>query len=210
MSEDSENRRRSRLRWITLGEAVAIAAVLISALGLYTSWQDRRSDAADKAQASASAKAAHIFSVHATTARGGATLALAPIAEEQSIQSQRIAFPAALGVAPVETTGDPRIDAAWLADGLKKARHEAGMKDATAGDARLPIAITTTYLDDGTVRTDRALYDLGYAIEGHFLIGSSVRLRGLSLIARGADPARIDALWAARSAQPTISPGSKK
>ncbi len=199
MSDDPEERRRSRLRWVTLGEAVAIAAVAISGLGLYQGWQDRDARRAEHAQEARAAGKARVLSLRATAQRDGAVLALAPLVDGQSIQSQTIRFPAALGVAPVETAGDPRIEAGWLADGLKKARHAAGMKDATAGDARLPVAIETRFLDGGDVHADRAVYDLGYAIEGRFLLGGTVRLRGLSLVARGAGQARIDALWQARA-----------
>ena len=49
MSEASERKRRSRLRWITLGETVAIAAVAISGLTFWNSYQDRRDARAEKA-----------------------------------------------------------------------------------------------------------------------------------------------------------------
>lgn len=196
----NDDRRRARLRWVTLGEAVAIAAVVISGLGLYQGWQDRHAEQAEHAQEAQAAGKARVLSLRATAQRDGAVLALAPLADGQSIQSQTIRFPAALGIAPVDTAGDPRIEAGWLADGLKKARHAAGMKDETAGDARLPVAIETQFLDGGDVRSDRAVYDLGYAVAGRFLLGSTVRLRGLSLVARGAGQARIDALWKTRAA----------
>ena len=39
MSESSEEKaRRARLRWISLGEAIAIAALVISGLGLWHEW----------------------------------------------------------------------------------------------------------------------------------------------------------------------------
>jgi hypothetical protein len=38
MSE-SESERRRRLRWITLGELIAIAALIVSALGVWISYK---------------------------------------------------------------------------------------------------------------------------------------------------------------------------
>src|SRR3546814_3299470 len=38
--------------------------------------------------------------------------------------------------------------------------------DASKGDERLPVAITTRYLADGALQSDVALYDLGYVLEG--------------------------------------------
>jgi flagellar basal body-associated protein FliL len=40
MSEKSEEQaRRKRLRWISLGEAIAISALVISGLGLWREWR---------------------------------------------------------------------------------------------------------------------------------------------------------------------------
>ena len=40
-SPETEAQRRSRLRWITLGEAIAIAALVLSGLGLWHEWNKR-------------------------------------------------------------------------------------------------------------------------------------------------------------------------
>src|SRR5205809_518309 len=39
MSQTSEEKRKSRMRWVTLGEAIAIAALIVSGLGLYREWK---------------------------------------------------------------------------------------------------------------------------------------------------------------------------
>lgn len=180
--------RRVPVRWVTLAEAVAIAAVAISGLTLYNSWHDR-----EPAPVPAIKATTQILVLRATADREGSRIALNPVRPTQVIQSQTIAFPRALGVVAVETTGDPRIEADWLADALKKARGKP-----QAGDRRLPILLTTLYVEDGVTRTDCALYNLGYAIEEGGLFGSShLRLRGLSLIGRqaGRDRRRLDAMW---------------
>ena len=77
----------------------------------------------------------------------------------------------------------------------------------TAGDERLPVAITSQFIADGTTLTDVALYDVGYVLEGRFLGGSKLRLRGLSRIGRAdakTAQARIDAIWKGR--QPANAP----
>ena len=71
----------------------------------------------------------------------------------------------------------------------------------TAGDERLPVAITSQFIADGQTLGDVALYDVGYALEGRFLGGSKLRLRGISRIGRGdarTAQARIDAIWRER------------
>jgi hypothetical protein len=39
MTESSEEKARRRLRWISLGEAIAIAALVVSGLGLWREWR---------------------------------------------------------------------------------------------------------------------------------------------------------------------------
>jgi len=188
-----------RRRWITLGEVLAVVAVIISALTLWNNWSARSdSETARNAEARrASARAVTL--VLTATASGDRALALKPASTEQSVQSQTIAFPTALGAAPAETTGEPRIEAAWFESALKKARGKAGLPDDSRGDERLPVAITTRFLVDGEAHEDVALYDIGYTISGRWLSGHSVTLRGLSLVSRvrnGNAQAMLDARWA--------------
>lgn len=186
-----------RRRWITLGEILAVIAIVISALTLWNSWSERSdSKAAKSADAQqASARAATLV----LTAKGGdRTLALKPADEEQSVQSQKILFPTALDAAPAETTGEPRIEAGWFENALKKARESAHLSDNSRGDERLPVVITTQFLADGVQHEDVALYDIGYTISGRLLAGHSVKLRGLSFVSRiksGDGQDRLDGRW---------------
>jgi hypothetical protein len=173
-----------RRRWITLGEVLTVIAVVISALALWNSWSERtESEASKRAEARQSTTRAGTL-VLIATASGEHELALKPASAAQSVQSQTIAFPTALGVEPADTTGEPRIEAGWFEGALKKARGKAGQPDDSRGDERLPVAITTRFLVDGDPHEDVALYDVGYTISGHWLAGHSVTLRGLSLVSR--------------------------
>jgi hypothetical protein len=208
MSEsESEAKRRSRLRWITLGEAVAIAAVLISAVGLWQSYQDRREDRAEKAAETARVTSPQPFYLRATADADGSTLTFAPVAADHVIQGQAIRFPPSFKLSPVTTTSDARIETGWFADALKADRKTRQLPDETQGDERLPVMIETDYLAGGQPLKARAYYDIGFALEGHFLRGSSVKLRGLSLIAKASgDDAAADqhlaTLWDARAGKP--------
>ncbi|AGH50496.1 hypothetical protein G432_13890 [Sphingomonas sp. MM-1] len=193
-----------RRRWITLGEVLAVLAVAISALTLWLNWSQRRGEAVEKAAQSTreTARAATLVLGAAPEDRG-ARLAIRPVSPSQSVQSQTIRFPAAIGADPVETTGEPRIEARWFDAGLKKARNRAGLPDDSRGDERLPVLIETRFLVDGEAHDDIAVYDIGYTIRGQMLSGHQVTLRGLSLVKRikggaGADkagPAALDARW---------------
>jgi len=187
-----------RRRWITLGEVLAVIAVIISALTLWNNWSERSdSKAAESAVAErASAKAAAL--VLTTADIGKRSLTLKPAAAEQSIQSQEILFPTALGAASARTTGEPRIEVSWFEHALEKAREAARLPDNSRGDERLPVAIVTRFIVDGDPHEDVALYDIGYTISGRLLGGHSVELRGLSFVTRvkkGAAQAKLDARW---------------
>ena len=199
--QDKAEQARIRRRWVTLGEVLAVAAVAISGLTLWNSYTDRQDARVEKAGEAARATVVNrTLLLKATADRDAGRLDLLPLRAEQSIQGQTIAFPTALGLAPVDTTGDARIERGWFDDALVRARKAIGLEAETRGDERLPVLLTTRYLADGVPVTDRAIYDIGYATDTAFLSGTDVRLRGLSLVARVKDDGirRIDRLWAAK------------
>ena len=184
MNETPEERREAakiRRRWISLGEAVAVAAVLISAATLWNSYAERKSAEADRtAAAQKEGKVEAALVLRARSAEEGKRLTLEAVDPDQVIQSQRVILPSALGVQPIETAGDPRIEARWLSDALKKTEAQR----TTAGDLRVPVAIVSRFTSKGEMHSAAAVYQLAYVREGHLLGGSSIRLRGLSLVGR--------------------------
>lgn len=207
MSETPQERAeaaRVRRRLLNLGEVIAILAVIISGLTLWNSYRERTNAEAEHAQESRqTAKKATTLILKATPDKEGKTLALAPRADEQAIQSQTIYFPAKLGVSPAETSSDARIEKNWFESALVSARKEAGAK-AAPGDARMPVLIETHYLTDGDAHVDRAVYEVGYVTSHSLIGGTDVHLRGLSRTgpAKSADAGQkqIDAIWATRMA----------
>lgn len=197
-------RRKSRLRWITLGEAVAVAAVMISGLGLWMNYQDRQDSRAEKQAETARSTTHAPFYLKAQANSAGSMLTLTPVGADDVIQGQTIRFPPSFGLSAVTTTSDSRIEADWFANALKADRKTRQLPDETHGDERVPVMIETDYLAGGDALKARSYYDVGYALEGHFLGGSTVRLRGLSLIGQAArqdGPAdqRLAAMWEARA-----------
>ncbi|MGZ8283397.1 MAG: hypothetical protein ACXWUN_10675 [Allosphingosinicella sp.] len=195
---------RTRRRWLTLAEILGVAAVLISGLTLWNNYQQRTGEEADKAAERRQAQAAaQALLLRGTADRAGRRIDIAPADSAQTIQDQRILFPTALGVDPVETVSEPRIESGWFARALLRLRGEAA---AGSGDARLPVAIETSFFSDGTLHRDVALYDLGYRIEeGGLLEGDDVRLRGLARVepvAPARARARHDARWRSRPPAP--------
>ena len=197
-TQEQSEARAIRRRWITLGEAVAVAALVISGLTLWNSYAERKSSEVEQAQqASHSDVVAQSLRLKAARTDKDRRLDLTAVRDDQVIQSQTIRFPASLGLSAVDTAGDARIEASWFEDALKKARSAAGRKETTAGDERLPVEIVTRFSVDGADHVDDSLYDVGYGVEGHFLAGSSVLLHGLSRNGAAAahGQAEIDRRW---------------
>ena len=198
-----------RRRWITLGEVLAVAAVVISALTFWNGYSERTANEAERAVADAE-KAAERKDAAARTQRSrlgwaapdeGRPRALAPLDVGQAVQNVAIAFPTALRADPVDAVIAPRIEARWLTQAARAARDAEG-DSVPSGDRRLPVAITTRFVSGGETYSDTTLYDIGYRLEGGGLLGGAdARLTGLSLIARvpaAEAQTRLDALWSER------------
>ena len=188
MAGDSPAQRRRR--WLTLGEVIGVLALLVSAASLWDAHLDRVADRSKAAQAPGIAVKPLMLASSASD--DGRTLTITSPGSERVIQTQTIMFPAALGIATVDTVGSPRIEAGWFSNALNKLPHQSDKP------GRLPVAIVTHYLDDGTPREDTAIYDIGYRWRSR-LIGNDVpAMEGITLVARGATKlqARLDARWA--------------
>ncbi|WP_294395223.1 hypothetical protein [uncultured Sphingomonas sp.] len=191
---------RVRRRWLSLGETVAILAVVISALTFWNTWRERTNNEAEKAaEVASSSRRASTLTLGATPDKGGHRLSLVPRGEAQAVQSQTVYFPTPLKVTPADTSGDARIERDWFDSALVDAREAAKVAERP-GDSRLPVLIETRYLTDGDPHVDRAVYEVGYATSHSLLGRTSIELRGLSRIGAASSIAagqkRIDGLWA--------------
>ncbi|MEA3002972.1 MAG: hypothetical protein QOH81_1760 [Sphingomonadales bacterium] len=189
-----------RRRWITLGEVLAVIGVLISALALWNSYAERRSNEAERTAEKAEKGA--VSRILLLKASGdGKRLTLAPRDSAQIIRSQAILFPSPLET-KVDEVVEPRIEASWVRQAVKKA-HDLGRKaPKSVGDARMPVAITTRFDSGDATLAETAIYDIGYKESGGGLFGGTdIALRGLSLVERVSPAraqARLDAIWNAR------------
>ena len=182
-----------RRRWITLGEIVAVAGLIISALALYFSYADRRADEAERRREKASEeKVRSAILLTATPTDGGRKLKLGD--PNHSVQSITIAFPTASGIGAQTSSVTPEIDSRWFAAKLL-ALTDKGPDDATG---KLPVLITADYWDGDTQRHDAAIYDIVWESHGRLIEGRALRLKGLLLHQRkGATQSAIDARWTA-------------
>jgi hypothetical protein len=192
-------KKRLPVRWLTLAEIVGVAAVVIAGLGYWDTHRERMGEARERAAAerakAAEAKAGAMrlsFLMTGAASESGDRIRLTPTHPEHVIQTQTLVFPTEVRAEPVETTGNPRIERGWFEKGLAKAARRR--KD---DEGRLPVGIVTTYVDDGVIRTDSAVYQIGFRAEDRLLRGDKVELEGLSLSRRASGDlqAAVDRLW---------------
>ena len=194
MSETPE--ARTRRRWITMGEIIGIAALVISGLSYWDAHQERV--APPKAAAVATKAKPLILTGTLSAARD--RIDLHPASSDDVIQTQTIRFPASVRVDAVDTTGNARIEAAWFEDGLRAALKGAKLH---AGRHRLAVGIETNYVTGDATRTDRAVYDIGYTLHERLLRSDAVAIEGVSLVRRTADlQAAVDARFAGQVPKP--------
>lgn len=184
-----------RRRWITLGEFVAVAGLIIAGLSFWNSWEERRDAreirAEERAAAREAAAAAARRSGLIATGTDGRTISFKGF--DCALQSTEIRFPRALGVAPQSTVTVHAIEAGWFERALLK-RTDGG-PDRREG--RLPVLIASLCTTTSGNREEQAIYDIAWRIEPR-LLGRVVRLRGMTLrqqVPASSGTARLDALW---------------
>ena len=185
---------KTRRRWISLAEIVAVAGVLIAALSLYLGWAERRDAAAEKqAEQSAAARKTTTARLVGTVEDDGERVALADPAQA-AVASIDVRFPPALGLATQDTIVPPRIEADWIDRAVLKLTD--GGADAVRG--RMPVLIAATIAEGDRPAVDRAIYDVVFATEGRTFGGRTLKLEGVVFRerVRSDAAARLDTLWA--------------
>ncbi len=180
-----------------IGEAVAVAGLIVAGLSLYLGWSDRREDKAEhdaeraESRRAEAAQRSHIGLV-ATDADGevlsfkGAACAL---------QSADIRFPGALGVPNQNTALSSRIEADWFDEQLLEV-----LKPANVEQGRLPVLIESRCTAEDGDRLERAIYEIPFRVDSSLLRGKTVHLRGLVLreyVGPDDGEARLTAAWKA-------------
>ncbi|HET9511934.1 MAG TPA: hypothetical protein VFO80_12375 [Sphingomonas sp.] len=187
--------RAIRRRWISIGEAVAVAGVVIAGLTFWSGYQDRRDAAADKAatRAERSAQARRVPLATASVDSQGIAIRSPG---DCPLDTTDIRFPEALGVASQTTVTPHRIEADWLAKPMLKLTDGG----ADRRDGRVPVLIRATCTAEDGDRSETAIYDLLWRTEPGGLVGGrSFTLRGMVRRQAGGDQRRLDVLWSAET-----------
>jgi hypothetical protein len=168
MSETESQRRR---RLINLGELIALAALLVSAAGVWISWQGN-DNGDDKPTRVVEQRQSIALTLRAKSAGDGRKLEISPVEDSHALESLTLTLP---GAAPIEIGSDGELDASDIEAALKDRQKES--KDETHS---VPVRIQARYVEAGTDKKTSGSYRLRYRWEGGGLFGGrSLRLVGL-------------------------------
>ena len=164
-TKESETQRRSRLRWVTLGEAIAITALVLSGLGLWHEWNK----ASDKAVV-VEQRAAVPLTLRGKVRNEGKELEISPIEGSHVLQSLSLT----IAGAQVDLGSDGELDAHVVKDALGKAADEE------EGRHSARVRIAARYVEAGADKSATGSYVLTYKIRDRLIGGKSLRLVSLS------------------------------
>ena len=164
--QETESQRRARLRWVTLGEAIAIAALILSGLGLWREWNKR-----DDPKVVIEKPTAIRLALRGHVTDDGRRLEISPIEDGHALQSLVIT---AAG-SKIELGSDGELTARALENALGKQAEDG------KGTHRARVRIEARYVEAGADRTAAGAYVLSYKWEGGGLFGGrSLRLAGMT------------------------------
>ena len=164
-TSETESQRRARLRWVTLGEAIAIAALILSGLGLWHELNKR-----EEAKVIVERPNSIPLALRGRATDDGRTLEIAPVEDGHALQSLTIT---AVGL-KIELGSDGELSSGALEDAL-------GEPAGGEGRQKLRVRIAADYVEAGADKTASGFYVLTYKWDdGGLLGGKSLRLVGLS------------------------------
>ena len=167
MSESSDT--QSRRRWIALGEVIAIAALIVSALGVWIAWKGSSNDQPTRV---VEQREQIPLTLRGTVERDGRELVIAPVEQSHAIESLTLTV---AGASPIELGSDGTLDASDIEGAVKG--KDGGDKDTHS----ISVRIAARYVEMGADRKGGGTYVLRYRWEGGGLLGGrSLRFVGLS------------------------------
>jgi hypothetical protein len=157
---------QTRRRLINLGELIAIAALAVSAFGVWIAW---KSSSEDKPTRIVEQRQAVPLTLRGTVQNEGRTLIIEPVEQSHALESLTLTIK---GASPIELGSDGKLDASSVESAV-------GNKDDAKGAHSLPVRIDARYVEMGKDRRGGGSYVLRYRWEGGGLFGGrSLRLTG--------------------------------
>ena len=156
-------------RLINLGELIALAALVVSAIGVWIAWKSSGNNGPTKV---VEQRQAIPLTLRAKADRDGRELEISPVEAGHALQSLTLRI---TGAAPIEIGSDGGLSAGDLESALKDRDKDV------KGNRSIPVRIDARYVEMGKDRRASGSYVLRYRWEGGGLLGGrSLRLSGLS------------------------------
>ena len=167
MSETESERRR---RWITLGELIALAALIVSAAGVWISWKSGEHDNTTRVVEQWQSIP---LTLHGRREDDGDRLEISPVESSHALESLTVTL---AGASPIQVGSDGELDSSDVQSALKNRDNEP--KDRTLS---VRAKIDARYVEAGKDRGASGNYTLRYMWKGGGLFGGrSLHLVGLS------------------------------
>lgn len=167
MSETESQRRR---RWITLGETIALAALVVSAIGVWISW---KSNGENKSTRFVEQRQSIPLTLRGKREDDGRNLEISPVESSHALESLSVTL---AGASPIQVGSDGELAASDVESALKG--HENEPKDRAFS---APARIDARYVEMGKDRRASSTYTLRYMWKGGGLFGGrTLHLLGLS------------------------------
>ena len=162
--------KQSTRRWVSLGEIIALAALIVSAAGVWIAWKN---SAGDKTTRVVEQRSSVPLSLRGSVDRDGRVLTILPADPSHGLESLTLKLG---GGSPIELGSDGRLGANDVESVLKDVDKQT--KDAPYS---VPVRIDAHYVEAGADRRGGGNYRLRYKWEGGGLFKSrSIRLLSLS------------------------------
>jgi hypothetical protein len=160
----------TRRRWINLGELIALAALIVSAVGVWIGW---KSSNEDKPTRVVEQRSSVPLALRATVESDGRALTIIPADPSHGLESATVTIK---GATPIDVGSDGRLGADDVQAALKNREKEP--KDVSL---RLPVRIDARYVEAGSDKHGGGAYVVRYKWEGGGLFGGrSLHLLGMS------------------------------
>lgn len=160
--------QQTRRRWISIGELIALAALIVSAVGVWIAWRGSTEDRTTRVVEQRSRVA---LALRGTPEGNGRALMIMPADPSHALESLTVTIK---GAPAIDVGSDGKLSASDVEAALKGRDKEA--KDVARN---LQVRIDAHYVEAGTDRRGGGTYVLRYKWEGGGLFGG----RSLHLIA---------------------------
>lgn len=161
---------QTRRRWINLGEVIALAALIVSAVGVWIAWKSSNQDRPTRV---VEQRSSIPLALRGSADGAGRTLTIMPADPSHGLESATVTIK---GASPIDLGSDGKLSSSDLESVLKGRDKES--KDVAL---RLPVRIDARYVEQGADRRGGGSYVIRYKWEGGGLFGGrSLHLLGLS------------------------------